>query len=75
MKPQMFEDFCIDSIYLPFVQNVIDMTQPQQIIDAEVGFALNGNWNATDWAVVQIFGNTSLLTTVTIVSCMSIVKR
>ena len=49
MKPQMLEEFYIDSIYLPFVQNVIDMTQAQQVVDAEVAFALNGNWNATDW--------------------------
>ena len=49
MKPQMLEDFCVDSIYLPFVQNVIDMSQTQQIVDAEVAFALNGNWNTTDW--------------------------
>lgn len=49
MKPQMLEEFYIDSIYLPFVQNVIDMTQTQQIVDAEVAFALNGNWNSTDW--------------------------
>lgn len=45
----MLEEFYIDSIYLPFVQNVIDMTQTQQIVDAEVAFALNGNWNSTDW--------------------------
>ena len=49
MKPQMLEDFYVDSIYLPFVQNVIDMTQPSLTIDTEVGFALNGNWNTTDW--------------------------
>ena len=49
MKPQMLDSFFVDSIYLPFVQNVIDMTQSQQFIDAEVAFALNGNWNATDW--------------------------
>lgn len=45
----MLDDFYIDSIYLPFVQNVIDMSQSSTIVDAEVGFALNGNWNATDW--------------------------
>lgn len=49
MKPQMLDSFFVDSIYLPFVQNVIDMTQTSTIVDAEVGFALNGNWNTTDW--------------------------
>lgn len=53
MKPQMLDEFFVDSIYLPFVQNVIDMTQPQLTIDAEVQLALNGQggtiWNGTDW--------------------------
>ena len=53
MKPQMLEEFFIDSIYLPFVQNVIDMTQPQLIVDADIQLALNGQggtiWNGTDW--------------------------
>lgn len=53
MKPQMLEEFYIDSIYLPFVQNVIDMTQPQLTVDAEIQLALNGQggtiWNGTDW--------------------------
>lgn len=49
----MLEEFYIDSIYLPFVQNVIDMTQPQLTVDAEIQLALNGQggtiWNGTDW--------------------------
>lgn len=53
MKPQMLEEFYIDSIYLPFVQNVVDMTQPQLTVDADIQLALNGQggtiWNGTDW--------------------------
>lgn len=53
MKPQMLNDFFIDSIYLPFVQNVVDMTQPQLTVDADIQLALNGQggtiWNGTDW--------------------------
>ena len=53
MKPQMLEEFFIDSIYLPFVQNVVDMTQPQLMVDADIQLALNGQggtiWNGTDW--------------------------
>lgn len=49
----MLEEFFIDSIYLPFVQNVVDMTQPQLIVDADIQLALNGQggtiWNGTDW--------------------------
>ena len=53
MKPQMLEEIFIDSIYLPFVQNVVDMTQPQLMVDADIQLALNGQggtiWNGTDW--------------------------
>ena len=53
MKPQMLDSFFVDSIYLPFVQNVVDMTQPQLMVDADIQLALNGQggtiWNGTDW--------------------------
>lgn len=49
----MLEEFYIDSIYLPFVQNVVDMSQPQLMVDADIQIALNGHggtiWNGTDW--------------------------
>lgn len=53
MKPQMLDSFFVDSIYLPFLQNVVDMTQPQLTVDADIQLALNGQggtiWNGTDW--------------------------
>lgn len=59
MKPQMLDSFFVDSIYLPFVQNVVDMTQPQLIVDAEIQLAINGSggttWNTTDWGNVTDF--------------------
>ena len=49
----MLDSFFVDSIYLPFVQNVVDMTQPQLMVDADIQLALNGQggtiWNGTDW--------------------------
>lgn len=46
--PQIKEE--VPYIYLPFVEDVVDMTQASQtIIDTEIAFALNGNWNTTDW--------------------------
>lgn len=45
LKPQIYEDD-INYIYLPFVKNVVDMNQGSQTaIDAEIAFALNGNWD------------------------------
>lgn len=46
LKPKFIEE--VPYIYLPFVKDVIDMTQTQLIVDAEIGFALNGNWQ-TVW--------------------------
>lgn len=46
LKPHFIED--VPYIYLPFVKDVIDMTQPSLIIDSEVAFALDGQWQ-TDW--------------------------
>lgn len=51
LKPQFLNED-IPYVYLPFVKNTIDLDlnhTTQQIIDAEVSFALNGNWNSTDW--------------------------
>jgi hypothetical protein len=46
-------------IYLPFVKDVVDMTQPQVMIDADIQFALNGQggttWNSTDWGSATEF--------------------
>ena len=47
LKPQY--DFEVDYIFLPFVRNVVDMTQAQQFIDADIAFALNGQWNTDLW--------------------------
>ena len=59
MKPQMLDSFFVDSIYLPFLQNVVDMTQPQLTVDAEIQLAINGSggttWNTTDWGNVTDF--------------------
>ena len=55
----MLDSFFVDSIYLPFLQNVVDMTQPQVIVDAQIQFAINGSggttWNTTDWGNVTDF--------------------
>lgn len=55
----MLDSFFVDSIYLPFVQNVVDMTQPQVTVDAEIQLAINGSggttWNTTDWGNVTDF--------------------
>lgn len=51
LKPHYDEDD-IPYVFLPFLKDTIDMDlshTTQQIIDAEISFALNGNWNATDW--------------------------
>lgn len=48
LKPH-FDDNDIPYIYLPFLRDTIDMSQPQQIIDAEVAFALDGNWDTQNW--------------------------
>lgn len=59
MKPQMLDSFFVDSIYLPFLQNVVDMTQPQLTVDADIQIAINGGggttWNTTDWGNVTDF--------------------
>lgn len=59
MKPQMLDSFFVDSIYLPFLQNVVDMTQPQIFVDADIQIAINGGggttWNTTDWGNVTDF--------------------
>lgn len=47
LKPQY--DFEVDYIFLPFVRNVVDMTQAQQFVDADIAFALNGQWNTDLW--------------------------
>ena len=47
LKPQY--DFEVDYIFLPFVRNVVDMTQAQQFVDADIAFALNGQWNTELW--------------------------
>ena len=43
----------IPYIYLPFVKDTVDMTQPQLTVDADIQLALNGQggtiWNGTDW--------------------------
>lgn len=46
LKPKFIEE--VPYIYLPFVKDVIDMSQPQQIVDAEIAFALDGQWQ-TSW--------------------------
>ena len=46
LKPHLIED--VPYIYLPFVKDVIDMSQPQLIVDAEIAFALDGQWQ-TSW--------------------------
>lgn len=46
LKPKFIEE--VPYVYLPFVKDVVDMTQAQQIVDAEISFALNGNWQ-TSW--------------------------
>ena len=55
----MLDSFFVDSIYLPFLQNVVDMTQPQLTVDAEIQLAINGSggttWNTTDWGNVTDF--------------------
>lgn len=52
LKPHFMND-SIPYIYLPFVKDTVDMTQPQLTIDAEIQLALNGQggtiWNGTDW--------------------------
>lgn len=52
LKPHFMND-TIPYIYLPFVKDTVDMTQPQLTIDAEIQLALNGQggtiWNGTDW--------------------------
>ena len=48
LKPQ-FEEKDYPYYFLPFIRNVIDMKQPQQILDAEIAIALNGNWNTDLW--------------------------
>lgn len=51
LKPKFIEE--VPYVYLPFVKDVVDMTQPQLTIDAEIQIALNGQggtiWNVTDW--------------------------
>ena len=52
LKPHFMNDD-IPYIYLPFVKDTVDMTQPQLIVDADIQLALNGQggtiWNGTDW--------------------------
>ena len=49
LKPHFDTEFNVPYIYLPFVKDVVDMTQAQQFIDADIAFALNGNWNTELW--------------------------
>ncbi len=49
MKPQMLDSFFVDAVYLPFVQNVIDMTEQPPFLTNDIYAALDGNWNTTDW--------------------------
>lgn len=52
LQPHFMNDD-IPYIYLPFVKDTVDMTQPQLTVDAEIQLALNGQggtiWNTTDW--------------------------
>lgn len=58
LKPHFMNDD-IPYIYLPFVKDTVDMTQPQLTIDAEIQLAINGSggttWNTTDWGNVTDF--------------------
>ena len=47
LKPKFIEE--VPYIYLPFVKDVIDMSQPQLIVDAEITFALDGQWQTSSW--------------------------
>ena len=51
LKPKFIEE--VPYVFLPFVKDVVDMSQPQLTVDAEIQIALNGQggtiWNGTDW--------------------------
>ena len=58
LKPHFMNDD-IPYIYLPFVKDTVDMTQPQITVDADIQLAINGSggttWNTTDWGNVTDF--------------------
>lgn len=58
LQPHFMNDD-IPYIYLPFVKDTVDMTQPQVTVDAEIQLAINGSggttWNTTDWGNVTDF--------------------
>lgn len=58
LKPHFMNDD-IPYIYLPFVKDTVDMTQPQLTVDALIQLAINGSggttWNTTDWGNVTDF--------------------
>lgn len=48
LQPHFMNDD-LPYIYLPFVKDTVDITLPQVQYEALVKFALDGNWNETDW--------------------------